>query len=355
MSIDKAIEDANENSMSHDLVSSESSSLVRKELDILMTLDEFIAEEKARMDEKMGKRKKRKAIRGTSRRWPNNIIPYEIAPGTFSSANTAEINTAINEWNTQTCLVFRLRNGESAAIRFQNGDGCSSFIGRTGNVQPINLANGCRIRRIITHEIGHAVGYWHEQSRPDRDGFVQIVPENIPSAVLFNFEKQPTSQVNNFGVAYDYRSVMHYGARAFSNSGGITVRTLDASFQNIIGTAPGLSFRDIKLANLMYNCAGSCSAQSCPGEGFLGKDCRCKCPTNDPNNPIQNCLGTPVVTTTSQTTASPAPSTTSSGDCEDMNRFCGFWARAGFCSRSRYMMMYCKQSCNKCNGMINLP
>jgi hypothetical protein len=42
-------------------------------------------------------------------------------------------------------------------------------------------------------------------------------------------------------------------------------------------------------------------------------------------------------------------------DCEDMNRYCGFWARAGYCSRSRYMMMYCKQSCNKCGGKIHLP
>lgn len=66
-------------------------------------------------------------------------------------------------------------------------------------------------KEIVEHEIGHAIGFWHEQSRPDRDGFVSIVEANIPSSLLYNFEKKPVSEVNTYQVAYDYRSVMHYG------------------------------------------------------------------------------------------------------------------------------------------------
>lgn len=46
--------------------------------------------------------------------------------------------------------------------------------------------------------------------------------------------------------------------QAFSTNGMITVRTKDPEYQNVIGNALGLSFKDIKLANLMYSCNGGC-------------------------------------------------------------------------------------------------
>ena len=58
---------------------------------------------------------------------------------------------------------------------------CSSFVGRIGGKQEITVGNKkhrCKLGNII-HEIGHAVGFFHEQSRPDRDDFVKIVKENI--------------------------------------------------------------------------------------------------------------------------------------------------------------------------------
>lgn len=55
---------------------------------------------------------------------------------------------------------------------------------------------------------------------------------------------------------------------------------------------------------------GNCPQQTCEGEGFVDKNCQCKCPTNDPNNPIQNCQGTPVGSSTSApvTTTTTTPS-----------------------------------------------
>ena len=40
----------------------------------------------------------------------------------------------------------------------------------------------------------------------------------------------------------------------FSKNGQVTIRTTDPSMQEVIGNREGLSFRDIKLANLMYKC-----------------------------------------------------------------------------------------------------
>ncbi len=44
--------------------------------------------------------------------------------------------------------------------------------------------------------------------------------------------------------------------QAFSQNGDMTIRTLNAQFQDVIGTAEHLSFADLKLANIIYSCSG---------------------------------------------------------------------------------------------------
>lgn len=52
---------------------------------------------------------------------------------------------------------------------------------KTGS-QVISLGNGCNRKGITMHEMMHAAGFWHEQSRYDRDNYVEILWENIAAS-----------------------------------------------------------------------------------------------------------------------------------------------------------------------------
>ena len=119
----------------------------------------------------------------------------------------------------------------------------------------------CVYLPIVIHELGHAVGFWHEQSRPDRDDYVDVLYENIINGAGFNFQKQQVDAINSLGVPYDYRSIMHYSSDAWSWNGEDTIVTdPDSDFRGLIGDATVLSPFDIAQANLLYGCGMSESA-----------------------------------------------------------------------------------------------
>ena len=102
--------------------------------------------------------------------------------------------------------------------------GCWSRLGMEGGRQELNLnTRGCMDMGTIEHEFLHALGVHHEQTRPDRDQFVDIFWNNIIPKEKFNFYKESSSNVVISGP-YDYGSVMHYSARAFGINNRQTIR-----------------------------------------------------------------------------------------------------------------------------------
>ncbi|KAB7502400.1 Zinc metalloproteinase nas-15 [Armadillidium nasatum] len=57
---------------------------------------------------------------------------------------------------------------------------CWSRIGKIGGPQEINFGSWCFQQfGVVLHELYHCLGFYHEQSRPDRDDYVEIVWDNI--------------------------------------------------------------------------------------------------------------------------------------------------------------------------------
>ncbi|GMS92687.1 hypothetical protein PENTCL1PPCAC_14862, partial [Pristionchus entomophagus] len=214
------------------------------------------------------------------------VIPYTYEPG-FPADKKQIILDSIRFWELRTCVRFRpATSADRAVVSFnQNSAGCSSSVGMTGGKQTINLAPGCMSVTIVAHEISHAFGTLHVQSRSDRDQFVQIDTANIQRGTEHNFLKDPQGYgaLSTYGIPYELGSMQHYAEKAFAvdrNRPTIYARQAYAQYQYSM-EAPRATFYDTLLINKMYKCTDRCQNRlACQNNGVQdGSDCnKCFCP-----------------------------------------------------------------------------
>ena len=190
-------------------------------------------------------------IQGSGYRWPNRTVGYCM--GHVAPPNPNNVRLAIQHWETHTNIRFHddlcgmLLAPSWIHVNFISGGDCHSAVGcQNSTKQEIVLNATCADVGGIIHEIGHAIGLYHEHTRPDRDQFVMINWNNISPDQRHNFE---IVQAPTFGP-YDYGSIMHYDALAFSSNGQPTIVPRQAGVQ--IGQRVGLSPGDIATVAAMY-------------------------------------------------------------------------------------------------------
>jgi len=156
-----------------------------------------------------------------------------------------DANPAIHFEERGGCNVFTdcidFGEAEDEGRRGDLDDKCHSNVGKLANIvqpQDIHLPDWCAMEvGNIAHEVGHALGLFHEHQRPDRAAYVTVTSTD---AANFGIPQDGVSYLE-----YDYDSIMHYSPSSelsiVGDAGGI-----------VIGQNNHLSARDVAGIRAMY-------------------------------------------------------------------------------------------------------
>ncbi|KAI1290227.1 Zinc metalloproteinase nas-4 [Halotydeus destructor] len=206
------------------------------------------------------------AYKHSHRLWPNGIVPYTISNG-MSDYQKKYVLLGQQLIEKHTCVRFQKRTNEYNHVEYINGNGCYSYVGRAGGKQPISLGHGCQDVSVSAHETMHALGIFHEQSRPDRDNFITINWNNVAGDAGINFDKANAHEVT-LPRTFDFKSIMLYDPYIFSSNGRATmVSKVNGQRMLRPHEKPAISQGDILLINHLYNCPATGSkATSAPAQ-----------------------------------------------------------------------------------------
>ncbi|KAM9339530.1 meprin A subunit alpha [Symphorus nematophorus] len=198
----------------------------------------------------------RNGILDETRRW-KFPIPYILTDSLELNAKGV-ILQAFEEYRLRSCVDFKPYEGETSYISFIKLSGCWSYVGDDRKGQNVSIGARCDTKAIVQHELLHALGFYHEQSRSDRDDYVKIWWDQIEEGKEHNFNKYEDDFVTDMNTPYDYESIMHYRPKSFNKNASIpTITTTIPYFNEVIGQRLDFSAVDITRLNRMYDCANT--------------------------------------------------------------------------------------------------
>ena len=209
------------------------------------------------------------------RKWPNNTVVYKM--GNLTADMRDRFEQAMNEWSSKTNVRFVEHTTQNDYVNIEpTGDACfcgvaslgvQNFQGRRGF-----LRFGSRAPlSVVIHEIGHTLGFIHEQNRSDRDNVITVNFDNITQGGADQYFKSDASI--NLTDNLDPLSIMMYSNNTFGNGNGPTMTYRDGSA--LPRKTGRLSAGDIAGANQAY-----------PGSTGGGDPV-----VNPPTNPEDACSG----------------------------------------------------------------
>lgn len=202
---------------------------------------------------KAGKsRTRRDIVSDTVKRWPDGVVPYKLDSSLSKDALKA-VRKAIREFHKRTCVKFVPYSNEQDYLEFQGSYGCFSAIGRQRGKQRISVGEGCEYKGTVMHEIMHALGFFHEQSRTDRDNYIMVLWWNIEPGFEKNFDSYGPDRLDSAEEPYDFDSLMHYDNQAFSKNGDNTLQSISDP-NRPLGNMDHFSDIDIKQLLKNYPC-----------------------------------------------------------------------------------------------------
>ena len=190
-------------------------------------------------------------VGAASGRWPRGASGLFEIPYVVEEDPQGRVPPAIDAFNQLMAGMFRAvprtTQSDYVAFAFTTDTGpCFSNVGRIGGRQVIGGARNCAVGTLL-HEIGHALGLFHEQERGDRRDWITL----DLAAVDPEFASNYVGVANQRDICcYDYGSIMHYAATGFTKFGGLVMESVPPGIP--FGQRAGYSRGDIDTLKRLY-------------------------------------------------------------------------------------------------------